>query len=76
MTERKVESDPEVLYFAISDGINRFVREALINKHLVDAHAYDDWSDELQTLKILIARSVAESWKVATINDDDGASTS
>lgn len=71
MTSREMETNPEVLYFRMSDDINQFVREALIENNLVDSEIYDARCDELLLLKKKIARSVAESWKVATFTEDD-----
>lgn len=66
---RRVEVDPEILFNAINDAINVFVREVLIPRGLVSAEAYSK-DPELIPLKCIIAKHWAEHWKVCWKNDD------
>lgn len=65
---RRVEVDPEVLFNAINDAINVFVREALIRRGLVNAEAYFN-DPEIDTLKRRIAKHWAENWTVSWKHD-------
>ncbi len=65
---RRVEADPEVVYNAINDAINVFVREVLIPRGLVNKEAYFNDAD-LLTLRNRIAKHWAEHWKVSWKND-------
>jgi hypothetical protein len=65
---RKIETDPEVLVFAITDAINLYVREVLIPRGIVSKDAWDD--DELLRLKYEVADTVANNWAVSWRNDD------
>jgi hypothetical protein len=66
---RRVEVDPEVVYNAINDAINVFVREVLVPRGLVNPEAYFNDSD-LLVLRNRIAKHWAEHWKVSWKNDD------
>lgn len=68
---RRVEVDPEVLYNAINDAINVFVREVLVPRGLVNAEAYFTDPD-LLVLRNRIAQHWAENWKVSWKNDSAG----
>lgn len=60
----RVEVDPEVIYNAINDAINVFVREALVPRGLVNPEAYFHDPD-LPVLRNRIAQHWAEHWKVS-----------
>jgi hypothetical protein len=66
---RRVEVDPDVLFNAINDAINVFVREVLVPRGLVDAEAYFKDPD-LLVLRNRIAEHWAEHWKVSWKNDE------
>lgn len=60
----RVEVDPEIIFNAIKDAINAFVREVLIPRGLVNAEAYFN-DPEVEGLKQQIAKDWAEQWKVS-----------
>lgn len=65
---RRVEVDPEVLYNAINDAVNVFVREAIIKRGLISPEAYSNDAD-MPTLKHRIAEHWAENWRVSWKKD-------
>ena len=69
---RRVEVDPEVLYNAINDAINVFVREVLVPRGLINADAYFRDPD-LLVLRNRIAQHCAEHWKVSWKNEEASA---
>jgi hypothetical protein len=70
---RRVEVDPEVLYNAINDAINVFVREVLVPRGLVNADAYEHDFPDLLVLRNRIARHWAEHWKVSWKKEEASA---
>jgi hypothetical protein len=65
---RTIDSNPEVMEHAVSDGINIFVREVLIPRGLVDANGYEA-DDEVLRLKYAIAKNVAQSWQTCQLHE-------
>ncbi len=65
---RRVEVDSEVLYHAINDAINGFVREVLIPRSHVNAEVYFN-DEELVGLQHQTAKQWAEHWKISWKND-------
>jgi len=70
MTLREIRTDPEILQHAISDGINRYVRDVLIPEGIVDERRYEQLSRELIPRKHAICTAVAASWEVSQIDDE------
>jgi Family of unknown function (DUF6188) len=60
----RVETDPEVLYSAINDAINVFMREVLIPQGLLDEQAYSS-RESLLLQRNQIAAHWAERWRVS-----------
>ena len=72
---RRMEVDSEVIFSAVNDAINIFVREVLIPRRLVNEEAYFN-DEELIGLQRQIAKRCAESWKVCWKNEiPEGAGT-
>jgi predicted double-glycine peptidase len=72
---RRIEVDTEVIFSAVNDAINIFVREVLIPRKLVNEEAYFN-DEELIGLQHQIAQRCADSWKVCWKNEGpEGAGT-
>jgi hypothetical protein len=68
---REVRTDPEIVGHAISDGINRFIREVLVPRCPALAELwYGPNSKELLRLKYEVAAAVAAQWAVVQINEE------
>ena len=62
----KLRLPPRVLENAVVDGINRFIRDGLIPRGLLDQSRYES-EEGLGQLKNDIARAVAEGWKTSGV---------
>ncbi len=67
---KEIYSDPEILYHAISDGINRFVRDVLLPNGLIDEASY--YADQtIDTQREIIVSETVKNWKRCEKADDD-----
>jgi hypothetical protein len=70
MALQKVRNNVEVLHNAIVDGINRYVRDVLIAKGLVDQSKLQRWTEgDLDELKHAVAGCVAAAWETCEIDE-------
>jgi hypothetical protein len=65
---RRIEVDAEILFNAINDGINEYVKEVLVPRGLVNMEAYDNTSDLVQS-RHKIAKHFATHWKISWRNE-------
>jgi len=70
MASQKIRNNVEVLHDAIVDGINRFLREVLIERGLLDGSKLEgSTADDLDELKHAVASRVAASWETCDIDE-------
>lgn len=70
MALREERMNPEALSAAINDGINRYVRDVLIPKGLIDLDRYDSLGRELDDMRQAVCAAVADKWKVFQFDPD------
>ena len=69
MALREVQTDPEVLFHAINDGINEFINEVLIPQGLIDEDAYAEVGRAFHEQKHQIVRLIVRKWKTSQVDD-------
>jgi hypothetical protein len=70
MAFQKVRNNTEVLHHAIVDGINRYVREVLVARSILDERKLGGWTDgDLDELKHKDASCVAAAWETCEIEE-------
>jgi hypothetical protein len=73
MALRDLHTNPEVLECAVVDGINRFVRDILKPRGVLNEDACDgDLASVFDQMKYQIAKEVALRWEHCQIDDAAG----
>lgn len=65
--DAKLRLPPVAVASAVVDGINRFIRDGLIPRGLMDQSRYES-EVGLSQLKHDIARAIAEGWKTSEVH--------
>lgn len=65
---RRVEVDPDVVFFAIVDGINAYLRNVLSPRGIIKQELFDN-DRELDSIKHQVAKFWARSWAVSWRNE-------
>jgi type IV secretory pathway TrbF-like protein len=69
MPRREIRCDREVLSHAIQDGLNRFVRDVLRPRGLLDEKEFDKLQTQIYQEANSIIQAVADSWQVSWVED-------